>query len=126
MMGRKWSLAAVGFGAVLLLIGVGLGRFLLPSRSATGSALTLRSESFRRFLAASEGRHVEWAWKNNVVREYSAWAVALGAADAWKRAVESSNIPHPERILHGPMFVYSSAGSFRSARTPPSTRTEKH
>ena len=99
----------------------GVYRSLLPSRSATGSALTLRSESFRRFLAASEGRHVEWAWKNNVVREYSAWAVALGAADAWKRAVESSNIPHPERILHGPMFVYSSAGSFRSARTPPSS-----
>ncbi len=96
-------------------------RSLLPSRSATGSALTLRSESFRRFLAASEGRHVEWAWKNDVVREYSAWAVALGAADAWKRAVESSNIPHPERALHGPLFVHSSAGSFRSARTAPSS-----
>jgi uncharacterized membrane protein YgcG len=96
-------------------------RSLLPSRSATGSALTLRSESFRRFLAASEGRHVEWAWENNVVREYSAWAVALGAADAWKRAIESSNIPHPERILNGPMLVYSSASSFRSARTPPSS-----
>ena len=94
---------------------------LLPSRSATGSALTLRSESFRRFLAASEGRHVEWAWKHDVVREYSAWAVALGAADAWKRAIESSNIPHPERALHGPLFVYSSAGSFRSARTAPSS-----
>ena len=96
-------------------------RSLLPSRSATGSALTLRSESFRRFLAASEGRHVEWAWENNVVREYSAWAVALGAADAWKRAIESSNIPHPERILNGPMLVYSSASTFRSARTPPSS-----
>lgn len=96
-------------------------RSLLPSRSATGSALTLRSESFRRFLAASEGRHVEWAWENNVVREYSAWAVALGAADAWRRAIESSNIPHPERILNGPMLVYSSASSFRSARTPPSS-----
>ncbi len=96
-------------------------RSMLPSRSATGSALTLRSESFRRFLAASEGRHVEWAWEHDVVREYSAWAVALGAADAWKRAVESSNIPHPERALHGPLFVHSSAGSFRSARTAPSS-----
>jgi uncharacterized membrane protein YgcG len=96
-------------------------RSLWPSRSATGSALTLRSESFRRFLAASEGRHVEWAWKNDVVREYSAWAVALGAADAWKRAVESSNIPHPDRVLHGPLFVHSSASSFQSARTAPSS-----
>ncbi len=96
-------------------------RSMLPSRSATGSALTLRAESFRRFLAASEGRHVEWAWKNDVVREYSAWAVALGAADAWRRAIESSNIPHPERLVYGPLFVHSSAGSFHSARTAPSS-----
>jgi uncharacterized membrane protein YgcG len=96
-------------------------RSLLPSRSATGSALTLRAESFRRFLAASEGRHVDWAWEHNVVREYSAWAVALGAADAWSRAVESSNIPHPERVVRGPLFVHASANSFRSARTAPSS-----
>lgn len=121
-------LTAISHPAVALLLGmlaVGVLAFLayrsmLPSRSATGSALTLRAESFRRFLAASEGRHVEWAWKNDVVREYSAWAVALGAADAWRRAVESSNIPHPERVLHGPLFVHSSASSFVSARTAPS------
>lgn len=98
-------------------------RSMLPARSATGSALTLRAESFRRFLAASEGRHVEWAWKNDVVREYSAWAVALGAADAWRSAVESSNIEHPEQVLRGPMFVHSAASSFHSTRTPPSSTT---
>lgn len=115
-------LVAVVFSLMMVTLVAFLAyRSMLPSRSATGSALTLRSESFRRFLAASEGRHVEWAWENDVVREYSAWAVALGAADAWKRAVESSNIPHPERVLHGPMFVHSSASSFRSARTPPSS-----
>ena len=43
-----------------------------------GSALALRTESFRRFLAASEGRHVQWAWEHGLLREYSAWAVALG------------------------------------------------
>ncbi len=110
-----------------LMITIGMAylayRSMLPSRSATGSALTLRSESFRRFLAASEGRHVEWAWENDVVREYSAWAVALGAADAWRRAIESSNIPHPERLLEGPMLVHGSASLFQSARTPPSTST---
>jgi hypothetical protein len=68
---------------------------MFASRTATGSALALRSESFRRFLAASEGRHVEWAWQQGLVREYSAWAVALGAAEAWSKAVKASNIPTP-------------------------------
>lgn len=94
---------------------------LLPSRSATGSALALRTESFRRFLAASEGRHVEWAWERNLLREYSAWAVALGAADAWRRAVESSNIPHPELALSGPLLVHTASSSFRSTHTAPSS-----
>ena len=66
---------------------------LLPARSATGSALALRTESFRRFLAASEGRHVEWAWKHGVLREYSAWAVALGTADTWQRAMAATEHP---------------------------------
>ncbi len=115
-------LLAVAFS---LMITIGIAflayRSMLPSRSATGSALTLRSESFRRFLAASEGRHVEWAWENDVVREYSAWAVALGAADAWSRAIESSNVPHPEQLLNGPLLVHGSASLFQSAHTPPST-----
>lgn len=96
-------------------------RVMLPGRSATGSALALRTESFRRFLEASEGQHVDWAWKHGLLREYSAWAVALGAADAWKRAVESSNIPHPEIALRGPLLVHTSAGEFRTAHTPPSS-----
>ena len=69
---------------------------LLPSRSGTGSAMALRTESFRRFLEASEGRHVEWAWKQGLLREYSAWAVSLGAAAAWGRALAASNVPPPE------------------------------
>jgi uncharacterized membrane protein YgcG len=96
-------------------------RRLLPSRSATGSALALRTESFRRFLAASEGRHVDWAWERDLLREYSAWAVALGAAEAWRRAVESSNVPHPEVALSGPLLVYVAAPAFLSSHTPPSS-----
>jgi hypothetical protein len=50
---------------------------LLSARSAQGSALTLRAESFRRFLHASEAKHVEWAWQHDLIREYSGWAVAM-------------------------------------------------
>jgi hypothetical protein len=94
---------------------------LLPARSATGSALALRAESFRRFLAASEGKHVDWAWKQGLLREYSAWAVALGAADAWGRALATSNVPAPEMSLASPMWLYSMGPSFESTRSAPSS-----
>ena len=96
-------------------------KVLLSARSATGSALTLRAESFRRFLAASEGQHVDWAWKQGVLREYSAWAVALGAADAWGQALASSNVPAPEMNLTTPLLLYSMGPSFDSTRSAPSS-----
>lgn len=92
---------------------------LRPARSATGSALALRAESFRRFLAASEGKHVDWAWKQGLLREYSAWAVALGAADAWGRALAASNVPAPELNLASPMWLYTMGPSFISTQTAP-------
>jgi len=94
---------------------------MFASRTATGSALALRSESFRRFLAASEGRHVEWAWQQGLLREYSAWAVALGAAEAWSNAVEASNIPEPQTALSGPLLLYSARSAFSSSHTAPSS-----
>ena len=94
---------------------------MFASRTATGSALALRSESFRRFLAASEGRHVEWAWQQGLLREYSAWAVALGAAEAWSTAVEASNIPEPQVALGGPLLLYSARSAFSSSHTAPSS-----
>ena len=44
-------------------------------------------ESFRRFLAASESAHAEDAAHRGIVREYTAWAVALDQLDRWSRAV---------------------------------------
>ncbi len=50
-------------------------------------AAWLRVESFRRFLAGSESAHAEEAARRGVVREYTAWAVALDQLDRWSRAV---------------------------------------
>ena len=94
---------------------------LLPVRSATGSALALLTESFRRFLAASEGRHVEWAWQQGLLREYSAWAVALGAAEAWGKALEQSNVPRQDYLYSSPLLVHSMAGSFSTSHVKPSS-----
>jgi len=112
---------AVAFAIVVpVLAAVALYRFLLPSRTAAGSALALRTESFRRFLAASEGRHVQWAWEHGLLREYSAWAVALGTADAWQRAMERTGVP-PAELTSGPLLVYAMAPSFSAGHTAPSS-----
>jgi hypothetical protein len=85
--------SAVGIVVVTAILGFWLGAIStkgrIPSRTAIGSALYLQTESFRRFLAQSEGRHVEDAHRLGVLREYSAWAVVLGEATAWKKAADS-------------------------------------
>lgn len=93
---------------------------LLPVRSAKGSAVALRAESFRRFLQASEGSHVDWAWKHGLLRDYSAWAVALGAAEAWGRAVAASAVPPPE-VATGtmPIWVFTNSAIWNSTMTKP-------
>jgi uncharacterized membrane protein YgcG len=90
-----WAWAAVlVVGA--LAAGAGLAAALraweLRVRTPEGSGLWLRVESFRRFLAASEAHHAEEAAKRGVLREYTAWAVALGELDRWSRAVAASTV----------------------------------
>ena len=79
-----------------LLAGAGLaaavGGWELRVRTAAGSALWLRVESFRRFLAESEGYHADEAAKRGVLREYTAWAVAVGEIGRWTQAVSASTI----------------------------------
>lgn len=118
---KSWPLAiAVGllFPALVAYV---MYRALLPSRSAQGSALALRTESFRRFLHASEGRHVEWAWSKGLLREYSAWAVALGEADAWSKALEGANVPAAAAAATAPIILHRHGPSMRSSRTAPSS-----
>lgn len=115
-----WLAIAIGLGFPAL-VAYFVYRALLPVRSAHGSALALRTESFRRFLHASEARHVEWAWSNGLLREYSAWAVALGEADAWSRALERANVPAPARVAAGPIAVHTMGSSINSSRTAPSS-----
>ncbi|MBI4934621.1 MAG: DUF2207 domain-containing protein [Actinobacteria bacterium] len=95
---------------------------LLPRRSASGSAAALKAESFRNFLEKSEGQHVDWAWKHGLLREYSAWAVALGAADAWGRAIAKSAVP-PQDVSTNtlPLLMYTHSSMWHSTYTPPSS-----
>lgn len=118
---RSWPIA-IGTGLLFpALVAYMVYRVMLPARSAQGSALALQAESFRRFLHASEGRHVEWAWDQGLLREYSAWAVALGEADAWSKALDRANVPAPARAAAGPIIVHTGGSSMRTSRTSPSS-----
>lgn len=118
--GGWWLGIAIGI-AFPALVAYFVYRALLPVRSAQGSALALRAESFRRFLHASEAHHVEWAWSHGLLREYSAWAVALGEAEAWSQALERANVPAPARAAAGPIVIHSMGSSISSSRTAPSS-----
>lgn len=93
----------------------------LRVRTPMGSGLWLRVESFRRFLHGSETFHAEEAAKRGVLREYTAWAVALGEIDRWERAVAGSSIIPADAGLGyvhmAPMLISSTS----STSTAPSS-----
>ncbi len=91
----RWGALWLPLVAIAALIaGAGLAAVVrgweLRVRTPAGSGLWLRVESFRRFLAGSEAFHAEEAAKRGVLREYTAWAVAVGEIDRWARAVSAS------------------------------------
>ena len=118
-------------GGVLtgILVGLGLPALvarvayapLRPGRTANGSAYALQVASFRKFLVESEGQYVEWAWKNNLLRQYSAWAVALDAAEAWQAAMERAGVPREEFEAGSPLMVHSMSNAFATSHVAPST-----
>ncbi|MET0903156.1 MAG: DUF2207 domain-containing protein [Acidimicrobiales bacterium] len=120
--GEGW-LVVIVIGA--LLGGGGFAALLrgweLRVRTPYGSGLWLRVESFRRFLHESETFHAEEAAKRGVLREYTAWAVALDEIDRWERAVTTSTtIPEDAglRYVHMAPILFRSTAS---ASTAPSS-----
>ncbi len=111
--GAQW-LPVVVVGA--LLGGGGLAAAVrgweLRVRTPRGSGTWLRVESFRRFLSQSESFHAEEAAKLGVLREYTAWAVAVGELDRWERAVSASGAIPAEAGLG---YVHMAPALSRSA-----------
>jgi hypothetical protein len=100
--------AAIGVAALI-------GAWELRVRTSKGSGEWLRVESFRRFLHDSEAKHVEQAYSLGVLREYTAWAVALGEADRWTSAMAAAgNIPDQSAMSmarYAPYIVASAAST---------------
>lgn len=120
--GRQWIVVVV---CASLIAGGGFAALLrgweLRVRTPRGSGLWLRIESFRRFLHNSEAFHAEEAAKRGVLREYTAWAVALGEIDRWERAVSASSVIPPDSLgyVHMAPILLSSTSS--SATAPSSS-----
>jgi hypothetical protein len=91
----RWSwawLALAAWGA--LVAGAGIAAVArgweLRVRTPLGSALWLRVEAFRRFLAGPEAHYLDQGAKQGVLGQYTAWAVALGEVDQWCPIVAAS------------------------------------
>ena len=121
-LGAGWLLLALVGG---VLAGAGLaaaiGGWELHVRTAAGSAIWLRVESFRRFLHESEGYHADEAAKRGVLREYTAWALAVGEIDRWSRAVQASAIPPDTAGVHYAYMAPLLIASTSSSATAPSS-----
>jgi hypothetical protein len=99
-------LAGGGFAAALRA-------WELRVRTPKGSGVFLRVESFRRFLHESEASHAEDAANRGLLREYTAWAMAVGEIDHWKKAVgKSTIIPQSaglNYVLLAPLLISSTS-----------------
>jgi hypothetical protein len=94
----------------------------LRMRTPKGSGQWLRVESFRRFLHESEASHAEEAAKRGLLREYTAWAVAVGEVDRWRHAVTSAtSIPQSSSGLGYVMMAPLLFSSTSHASTAPSS-----
>ncbi|GAB1514473.1 DUF2207 domain-containing protein [Actinophytocola sp. KF-1] len=95
--GRFLDVAYLAAGVSGFLAGAGVSMVLnadeLPIRTPAGFARRQLVEGFRRFLAASEGRHARAAAERGELRLYSAWAVALGELDRWNKAMAAAALP---------------------------------
>jgi hypothetical protein len=121
--GGPWiALAAVGGLVAGVGIAAAVSSWELRVRTAAGSAAWLRVESFRRFLAGSEAYHAEEAAKRGVLREYTAWALAVGEIDRWSRAVSASSaIPQDAGLGYVYMAPILVASTMSTSTAPSSS-----
>lgn len=113
------ALPVVAVGGAIA--GLGLGSIIraweLRIRTPQGSGAWILIESFRRFLHESEAEHVERAADMGLLRQYTAWAVALDETDRWERAVKAAAGVPGSRVAampHHAAWIYA-APSIRSA-----------
>ncbi len=111
--------ACAGIGGIAM--GALIRGWELYARTPAGSAMWLRVASFRRFIAASEAQHVQEAASRGVLREYTAWAVALGEADHWSKMVTAAGLPPTTTGVSSAIAMTQMTQAFSSSGTAPSS-----
>jgi uncharacterized membrane protein len=120
----SWLWLAVAGGAAFGLGAAAVIRsWELYVRTPEGSARWLQIESFRRFLHESEAQHVDYAAERGLLRQYTAWAVALDETEAWTEAVEAAVASNPSlgANLGNQIAFVAAASSFSQATSVAST-----
>jgi len=116
------SLPLVGAGAAAA--GGGLAALVrgweLRVRTAVGSALWLRTEGFRRYLAQADGGQVDQVAGHGQLSRYAAWAMALGEGDQWARALATATVTDPY-ARHYSSLGPTLYGATAAAATAPSS-----
>jgi hypothetical protein len=124
--GSTRAVAPTALVGGLGLAGLGGGWELLV-RTPAGSATWLQVESFRRFLHDAEGHDVDPVAEQGRLREYTAWAVALGEIDRWQQAMAlSSAAPRHDADDHAAAsghhaFATAVLAAATAPSAPPST-----
>lgn len=110
-------------GALTGGVGVGLSlrAWELRVRTPVGSAMWLRLEAFRRFLASMRAEQVDGLVQGGVLARYSAWAVALGERRHWGTVVATVQEPLEALDLWTPEIYQTLPGACRSTSTTPSS-----
>lgn len=123
----RYAAPLVGVAAVGgLAAGAGFCTFArgweLRRRTPVGTGLRLRIESFRRFLAESESSHVEDAARRGVLRQYTAWAVAVGEVDHWAKAcAAATNLPSNSGVGYAVMAPALMSSTTSTSSVPSSS-----
>lgn len=121
----KVAYLAGGLSGLLLgtAFGAGVHTDELPVRTQKGFALRQLAEGFRRFFAASEGRHAREAAERGELRLYSAWAVALGELDRWNAAMATAALPPSTAGVSDTTSYVALSSSVSTATTAPSSNS---
>lgn len=131
---QRWAGAtALGYAVVvpgLVMAGAGLGTLAasagMRSRTAAGFSVWARVAGLRRFMAESEGTHARHAADGGVLRQYTAWAVALDEVNRWEKACAAAGVDPTAGWMSGGSglnggVVALHVASMRTATSPSSS-----
>ncbi|GAA1571417.1 DUF2207 domain-containing protein [Kribbella sancticallisti] len=103
--------------AVLVAIGIWIGKRARGIRNPAGRAVTDQLIGFRTYLATAEADQLRFEEGEDIFSKYLPWAITFGLADRWQRLcaelVAAGRIPPDPYWYYGPSYYTSgfAAGS---------------